>query len=284
MPFIGNQPALSYTSFAKQDFTTSATTSYTLDNPVANENEIALFINFVRQEPTTAYTASGTNLNLTSATSASDDMYCVFLGKAVQTVNPPNSSVGSSQVSADLITGQTALGATPADTDELLISDAGTLKRVDFSYLKVANTPAFHAYKSSSDNSVTDNTYVKVTLESELLDSDNAWDVSTSKFTPQVAGKYLIMGAVYVYAGSTGTLRNSYTLIYKNGSEVGYARNNFQANDISASHVTFQAVVDMNGSTDYVELYGAIDVTSGTPYFGQGSKSTYMLGYRIIGA
>jgi len=83
MPFIGNQPALSYTSFAKQDFTTSATTSYTLDNPVTNENEIALFINFVRQEPTTAYTASGTSLTLTSATSASDDMYCVFLGKAV---------------------------------------------------------------------------------------------------------------------------------------------------------------------------------------------------------
>ena len=100
MPFIGNQPALSYTSFAKQDFTTSATTSYTLDQPVANENEIALFINFVRQEPTTAYTASGTTLTLTSATSASDDMYCVFLGKAVQTVNPPNGSVGLSQLSA----------------------------------------------------------------------------------------------------------------------------------------------------------------------------------------
>src|SRR6056300_1281363 len=100
MPFIGNQPALSYTSFAKQDFTTSATTSYTLDNPVANENEIALFINFVRQEPTTAYTASGTSLTLTSATSASDDMYCVFLGKAVQTINPPSGSVGISQLSA----------------------------------------------------------------------------------------------------------------------------------------------------------------------------------------
>jgi len=100
MPFIGNQPALSYTSFAKQDFTTSATTSYTLDNPVTNENEIALFINFVRQEPTTAYTASGTTLTLTSATSASDDMYCVFLGKAVQTVNPPSGSVGLSQLSA----------------------------------------------------------------------------------------------------------------------------------------------------------------------------------------
>jgi hypothetical protein len=100
MPFIGNQPALSYTSFAKQDFTTSATTSYTLDNPVANANELALFINFVRQEPTTAYSASGTSLTLTSATSATDDMYCVYLGKAVQTVNPPNASVGISQLTA----------------------------------------------------------------------------------------------------------------------------------------------------------------------------------------
>ena len=98
--YLGNQPALSYTSFAKQDFTTSATTSYTLDHPVTNENEIALFINFVRQEPTTAYSASNTTLTLTSATSATDDMYCVFLGKAVQTVNPPSGSVGLSQLSA----------------------------------------------------------------------------------------------------------------------------------------------------------------------------------------
>jgi hypothetical protein len=104
LPFIGNQPALSYTSFAKQDFTTSATTSYTLDNPVANANELALFINFVRQEPTTAYSASGTSLTLTSATSASDDMYCVFLGKAVQTVNPPNGSVGTAQIADGSIT------------------------------------------------------------------------------------------------------------------------------------------------------------------------------------
>ena len=104
MPFIGNQPALSYTSFAKQDFTTSATTSYALSQPVANENEIALFINFVRQEPTTAYTANGTSLTLTSATSASDDMYAIFLGKAVQTVNPPAGSVDSSKINYPLTT------------------------------------------------------------------------------------------------------------------------------------------------------------------------------------
>ena len=87
----------------------------------------------------------------------------VFIGKAVQTVNPPNSSVGSSQVSADLITGQTALGATPADTDELLISDAGTLKRVDFSYLKQANTPAFLGLRSTTQT-LAASTNVTITL------------------------------------------------------------------------------------------------------------------------
>ena len=33
-------------------------------------------------------------------TSSSDDMYCVYLGKAVQTVNPPNGSVGTSQLAS----------------------------------------------------------------------------------------------------------------------------------------------------------------------------------------
>jgi len=102
MPFIGNQPALAYTSFAVQHFTTSATTSYTLNYPVANENEIRLVINNVVQQPGSsyAYTASGTSLTLSAATTGTDTMYAVFLGKAVQTVNPPNGSVGLSQLSA----------------------------------------------------------------------------------------------------------------------------------------------------------------------------------------
>jgi hypothetical protein len=139
MPFIGNQPALSYTSFAKQDFTTSATTSYTLDNPVANANELALFINFVRQEPTTAYSASGTSLTLTSATSATDDMYCVYLGKAVQTVNPPNASVGASQI----VDSSIALGKLSATGTK----DATTFLRGDNTFASAGgtNTPAFEA-------------------------------------------------------------------------------------------------------------------------------------------
>ena len=138
MGYVGNKPALNYTSFAAQHFTTSATTTYTLDHAVTNENDIRLVINNVVQQPGSgkAYIASGTTLTLSAATSGTDTMYCVFLGKAVQTVVPAQGSVGSDELSADAITGQSALGAEPADTDEFIISDSGVLKRVDYSYIK----------------------------------------------------------------------------------------------------------------------------------------------------
>ena len=100
MPYVGVQPSTSFQTLAKQDFTTSATTSYTLSQSVSSANDIALFINNVRQEPTYAYSASGTALTLTAATTSSDDMYCVYLGKAVGTINPASGSVGTGELSA----------------------------------------------------------------------------------------------------------------------------------------------------------------------------------------
>jgi len=103
LSYIGNQPAEKYTTFSVQHFTTSATDTYTLDHPVANENEIALFINNVRQQPGSsyAYTADGTNLVLSSATTTSDTMYCVFIGKAVQTVTPGDNTITASMFNSN---------------------------------------------------------------------------------------------------------------------------------------------------------------------------------------
>ena len=102
MSYIGAEPAEKYISLETQNFTVSATTSYTLANSVTNENEIALFINNVRQQPGSsyAYTASGTTLTLSSATAGTDTMYCVYLGKSVGTINPPDGSVGDSTITA----------------------------------------------------------------------------------------------------------------------------------------------------------------------------------------
>ena len=100
MAYIGNQPTDNFVSFATLTFSVSATTSYTLDHAVANENEIALFVNNVRQQPGSgkAYTATGTALTLSAATASTDTMYCVFLGRALQTVVPATNSVTTSML------------------------------------------------------------------------------------------------------------------------------------------------------------------------------------------
>jgi hypothetical protein len=56
--------------------------------------------------------------------------------KVVTSSDLADDVVTADKIGDTAISGFTALGAEPADTDELLISDAGTLKRLDYSYIK----------------------------------------------------------------------------------------------------------------------------------------------------
>ena len=86
MPYIGNKANVAFNSITKQDLTGATGSTLTLSNAVANENEIALYINNVRQEPATSYTASGTTVTLQGySVVGSDDIYVVYLGKGQQT-------------------------------------------------------------------------------------------------------------------------------------------------------------------------------------------------------
>jgi len=113
MAYIGNTPAEKYVSLTAQHFTVTATASYVLTSSVTNENGIALFINNVRQEPgaSYAYTAAGTTLTLSAATAATDTMYCVYLGKAVGTIAPPDGSVNSAKIVDGSITSDDLAGS-----------------------------------------------------------------------------------------------------------------------------------------------------------------------------
>ena len=154
MPYVGNIPAEKYASFAVQHFTTSATTGYTLDNAVTNENDIRLVINNVVQQPggSYAYTAAGTVLTLSAATTSSDTMYCVFLGKAVQTVNPGAGSVGTSQLATDAVTNvkvaDDAIGV--AELSATGTASSSTFLRGDNSW----QDPGGVALATSTDNQV----------------------------------------------------------------------------------------------------------------------------------
>ena len=108
MAYLGNVPARSFISFERQVFTiVNSQTAYTLSHSVTNENDIRLVVNNVVQEPGSgkAYTATGTALTLSAAlTNGTDEMYCVFLGRAVETVKPPAGSVSTSQLADDAVT------------------------------------------------------------------------------------------------------------------------------------------------------------------------------------
>ena len=105
MSYLGNAPARSFISFERQVFSiVNSQTAYALSHSVTNENDIRLVVNNVVQEPGSgkAYTATGTALTLSAAlTNGTDEMYCVFLGRATATNAPGAGSVGTVQL-ADL--------------------------------------------------------------------------------------------------------------------------------------------------------------------------------------
>ena len=139
----------------------------------------------------------------------------------------------------------------------------------------LSNVPAFHVFESSSQT-VTTNTYTKCTLDEELYDTNS--NFASSRFTPTVAGKYFIYGNIHLDASSYPS--HFETSIYKNGSIIA---TNFTGE--SGAYVygnkLVQTTVDMNGSSDYVELYGKV-TQGGTCSFVGGVQNKFFGGYRII--
>lgn len=120
MPFLGNTPAESYISFAKQDITGNGGTSYSLNHSVTTAADIELFVNNVQQEPTEAYTVSGSTLTLSEAIQSTDECYCIFRGRSLQTVAPPDGSVTSAKLDANIAI--TASELTVNTSDQVLIN------------------------------------------------------------------------------------------------------------------------------------------------------------------
>ena len=104
MPYLGNIPAEAFSSFDKQTITGDGGTSYTLTHPVGSAQEVAIFVNNVRQEPGVAYTVTGTALTMTGNVESTDDFYAIFIGKAVQTVNPADNTVTAAMLQSGSVT------------------------------------------------------------------------------------------------------------------------------------------------------------------------------------
>jgi len=125
--YLGNQPALNYISFASQTFSiVNSQTSYTLDHSVVNGLDILLYINNVKQVEGSgkAYTASGNTLTIASPlTSGSDEMYCIYIGKAVQSVVPPSGSVTNAMLGETITVAKGGTGLTSGFANGITMID-----------------------------------------------------------------------------------------------------------------------------------------------------------------
>ena len=101
MAYLGNQPSNNFVSLKRQVITGNGGTSYTLDHSVASVNDVAIFVNNVRQDPA-SYSISGTALTLGGTISSSDSCYVIFLGQALQTVTPATGTVTGAMMSYPL--------------------------------------------------------------------------------------------------------------------------------------------------------------------------------------
>ena len=148
------------------------------------------------------------------------------------------------------------------------------------------NTPAFHAHLSSSQTNLSDGTDTKVACNSETYDTDNCYDNSSNyRFTPTTAGKYFVYAQVMGDSQGTANLVDTDLYIKKNNSVILKGVMNFSNNNIRVCTHYAGGILDMNGSSDYAELYLYLNTSDGGSYAITGDSTqqrSFFGAYRII--
>ena len=141
--------------------------------------------------------------------------------------------------------------------------------------------PAFYAYGSGSNQTVNDATATKVTVfNTEGFDSDSMF--ADNRFTPTVAGKYFVYTNLYWDTTTSNDYHNGAAQIRKNGTNICAPTNNWNASGGNAMGMHVGVVVDMNGSSDYVEIYCYQNTNSGNAVTVYASQSLASFGaYRV---
>jgi hypothetical protein len=112
-----------------------------------------------------------------------------------------STAVDNTNTNSTVITGQTAETSIDGADSILIYDDSATalrkMTRTNFvAGIGGTNTPAFEAYTTALQ-SITDDTYTKLTMATEVFDTDGDYDnVTNYRFTPQTAGKYFFMEKV----------------------------------------------------------------------------------------
>ena len=147
------------------------------------------------------------------------------------------------------------------------------------------NTPSFFAY-AGSNQTITNNTWTKIQVNTEDLDSGSKYDNSSNyRFTPTVAGRYVFQFGVNIFTSSQTDINYIQVAIYKNGSNYGYMYNDFQASRVYGFQTNGSFTITSD-TDDYFELYARCQTNSGNnPVVqGHGGRVTFFGASKLIGA
>ena len=149
------------------------------------------------------------------------------------------------------------------------------------------NTPAFEAYLSSQQD-INQTTETKIQFNTEVFDTANAYDNSTNyRFTPQTAGKYFVYAQVNCGSASNSDnnkMHISNVMFKKNGSDTGISqRFSTYTQKIMERMVSCPSgIVDLNGSSDYVEVFAYISSNTQASIFPSTGIKCLFGAYKII--
>jgi hypothetical protein len=152
---------------------------------------------------------------------------------------------------------------------QILVADSTASTGLKWATATAVSGPAFSAYRTSSTQALTASTFTKAQLNAEYFDTDSCFDSTTNyRFTPTKAGKYQVN--VVSVIGQTSAAR-AIMVVALNGTDYCRVYDNTTSYASPTGGSAF--LLDMNGTTDYIELfvYSAVTATLNNTTSGSGT-------------
>ena len=200
MAYIGKQPIVGNFQVCDAISVVNGQAAYTMQVNSTNVTPETAFhmlvsLNGVLQKPGSSFTISGSTITFASNLATGDVIdFIILLGDVLNIGTPSDDTVTASTVNNDFISGQTALTSAPDDTDEFLVSDAGTIKRIDYSLIKGGGITVADQYRVTANITAND----VITSNIERVDTSgqgfigSAMSESSGIFTFPSTGIYLV--------------------------------------------------------------------------------------------
>jgi len=291
--YIGKTPTVGNFQVCDAISVVNGQAAYTLQvggTNVAPEsaNHMLVSLNGILQKPGSSFTISGSTMTFASNLATGDVIdFVQILGNVLDIGQPSDDTVKTASLQANAVTGaklntdvisaQTELASAPASTDELLISDAGVLKRIDFSLVKPSdaftNVDRWTMSNQNYSNGDTMNTgWSRVTTLNGMPFGTGLTE-SSGIFSFPTTGLYKIDIMSYIYNGNNAhtyvgiAMKGTNDAFSSNTQNLGVSYNAISANQAHgniAEHTIYK--ID-NTSNNKFKLM--VEANTGTPGFYQ---------------